>query len=231
MKSRVSQLMTERLSTCQADTPLREVAEIFRRDGVGAVVVVDAEQGKAQGIVTAMDLLHALRHGAPPRTATEVMHAPVLTAHPEEDAQEAARRMRREGVHRLVVVGDDGKPGGIFSTRDMVRELAEAPAAHITLPVDGREQARVAARGLMWAAAVLLATGGALAATVVMLSWGVPMLALGVVALVLSKATQFAGRSREVICPHCHRPTRVPLGLHVFTCPGCLQQVQVLYHR
>jgi CBS domain-containing protein len=42
-----------------------------------------------------------------------------------EDAtvREASKRLVQSHIHRLLVVGDDGKPLGILSTTDIIREM------------------------------------------------------------------------------------------------------------
>lgn len=43
----------------------------------------------------------------------------VVTARPDESVRDAAIRMGREGVGTLVVVGEDGRPAGILTDRDV----------------------------------------------------------------------------------------------------------------
>jgi CBS-domain-containing membrane protein len=59
-----------------------------------------------------------------------LMTSPALTIAADAEVGEAAARMERERVHRLVVVDPDGRtPIGIISTTDLVHAmLEEVPA-------------------------------------------------------------------------------------------------------
>jgi CBS domain-containing protein len=58
------------------------------------------------------------------------MTSPALTIHRSTALADAARKMERHHVHRLVVVADDdeGLPIGVMSTTDLVRAMAEETA-------------------------------------------------------------------------------------------------------
>lgn len=62
------------------------------------------------------------------RQLLDLVHRDVVTAHPDADARDLARRMREKGVGS-VVVATDGHPIGVVTDRDLaVRALAEAGA-------------------------------------------------------------------------------------------------------
>jgi CBS domain-containing protein len=58
------------------------------------------------------------------------MTSPALTITADAGVGDAAARMERERVHRLVVVGPDGSaPIGVISTTDLVRAMVEEAQA------------------------------------------------------------------------------------------------------
>ena len=71
--------------------------------------------------------------------------APV-TCGPEAPVIEVARRLSREGVGSIVVVGDDGDPVGIVTDRDLRRKVV----------ADGRDPATTSVREIMSAPLVIL---------------------------------------------------------------------------
>jgi CBS domain-containing protein len=54
-----------------------------------------------------------------------VMTSPALTIDAAATVSEAAGAMEQHQVHRLVVVDPEGRPTGVLSTLDLVRQLAE----------------------------------------------------------------------------------------------------------
>ena len=108
-----------------------EVAEILELHQVSGVPVVDWT-GYLVGVVSQMDLLRVRASDTlwaqwPGLEARHVMSRPVLTVTAETPLGDAARRMEEHGVHRLVVVEDDGEtPIGVLSATDVVRAIAEA---------------------------------------------------------------------------------------------------------
>ncbi|HXG41021.1 MAG TPA: CBS domain-containing protein [Candidatus Limnocylindrales bacterium] len=128
-KSAVASLMTPRPIVVTVDTSLAEVAELLDRGGISGVPVVDLG-GYLVGVLSRTDLVRARTNEAlwgrwPTLTARDLMSSPAVTIAATAPIEEAARLMEREGVHRLVVVGDDGEtPIGILSIGDLVHEIA-----------------------------------------------------------------------------------------------------------
>lgn len=58
-------------------------------------------------------------------TVGSVMTTAVVSLPPGASVQEAARIMRLAGVHRILVVSDDGELVGLVSSSDIVRAVAE----------------------------------------------------------------------------------------------------------
>ena len=56
---------------------------------------------------------------------SEFMEGEPVTARPAESVVDVARRMTRQGVHRVVIVDDGNHVLGIVTSMDMVRLIAD----------------------------------------------------------------------------------------------------------
>jgi CBS domain-containing protein len=116
--------------TCRADATLGQVAVMLTQHHVHALVVADRD-GRPLGIISDFDLLAGEWLSADPEsleamrtmTAGELMSTPVDTVEAGTPFSEAARRMREEEVHRLLVL-EAGNPVGVISISDFVAGLA-----------------------------------------------------------------------------------------------------------
>jgi CBS domain-containing protein len=136
----VREVMTESVVTADPDRSLREIAVLMRERNVGSVVLVANMRPVA--FITDRDI--ALSVVADGRDSAErvAVHAstPVITADPDMDVEEAAERMARQGVRRLVVV-DAGMVAGVVTLDDLtprVGDRASALSARITRPATPR---------------------------------------------------------------------------------------------
>jgi CBS domain-containing protein len=148
MKAR--DLMTTDVISLAPDTPIQEIASIFRRRGISGAPVV--EGGALIGIVTELDLI--ARHARPHSplylpllgaeiplggqheyreavrrilgvTAREIMTAPVYTVDPEADLEAVATLMVESKANPVPVV-EGGKLVGIIGHTDLICHLEEA---------------------------------------------------------------------------------------------------------
>ena len=110
--------------TCVPETPLPAVAHAMQERRSRSLVVVD-RGGSPVGVVTGHDLLSVYEGAAPNSTVADLMHSP-LTIAPYASLREAADRMVREEVHRLVVAQHEPEQVllGLISTSDIVAEMA-----------------------------------------------------------------------------------------------------------
>ncbi len=116
----------------RVDTSLDEVAELLAENDISGVPVVD-DTGVLVGVVSQTDLIRAAAssgHGLRPwsgYTARHIMsHHPVI-AFEDTPLAEAARRLERHGIHRLVIVAPDGTtPIGVVSISDLLPLLVDA---------------------------------------------------------------------------------------------------------
>jgi CBS domain-containing protein len=137
----------------QADSGLADAATLMDRHGISGLPVVDAA-GLLVGVVSESDLLRAratesLWANRDHLRVRNLMTSPALTITREEPLTQAARRMERHHVSRLVVVADDdpARPIGILAAADLIRAMAAAaeaddepeapPDLPVPAPVDG----------------------------------------------------------------------------------------------
>lgn len=115
----------------RADAPLSDAVKLMERHRIHGVPVVDGA-GSLVGVLSQTDLLRAratefLWANWPGLAVRHLMSSPALTVHRSTPLADAARKMERHHVHRLVVVADEDEalPIGIISTSDLVRAMAE----------------------------------------------------------------------------------------------------------
>ncbi len=130
----VGALMSTDPIVVPADAPLAHAAELLERHHIHGLPVVDAFGGVV-GVVSQTDMLRARTTGElwsrwPGLKVRHLMSSPALTIGADADVAEAATRMEHERVHRLVVVGPDGRsPVGVLSTSDLVHGMLEEAGA------------------------------------------------------------------------------------------------------
>src|SRR5690606_13411184 len=128
--STVAELMSRRVVAASEDAGFKEIAVVLRANGISALPVVAADR-RVIGVVSAADLLRRIEDpDAEPDaggdagngvTARDLMNAPPVTAGADESPQQAAERMRRNGVKRLPVVDGGGRLVGLLSRSDLLR--------------------------------------------------------------------------------------------------------------
>ncbi len=138
---RVEELMNGEVKSCGVNDLASIAARIMWENECGCVPVVNRE-GKLAGIITDRDVCMAAYTQNLPLSLIRVdsaMAHPVISCAPEDDVATAEELMRENQVHRLPVVDADGKPVGILSLSDIVRE-AEAEitrTAEPQIPAEG----------------------------------------------------------------------------------------------
>jgi len=131
----VRDIMTSKVHSLGSDTSVAEAARALTDFRVGGVPVVDG--GRIVGVISKSDLVDpksGLASGGT-RKVGDVMTHFVLTVRPEDPATLAISRMLDASIHRVVVVGEEGKLAGILSSTDVLRAIergdrigeAEAP--------------------------------------------------------------------------------------------------------
>jgi len=111
------------ISVGEEDT-IADVAKLMDEQGVGSVVVV-SHNGEPVGIITARDIVRkVVARGLDPAKvkASDVMSSPPIEIGADEDVREAARRMARFDVRRLIVK-HRGRMVGIVTSKDLLAAL------------------------------------------------------------------------------------------------------------
>jgi CBS domain-containing protein len=124
----VSEVMTRGTIAVRDDVPLAEAAQLLDKHHISGVPVVDRD-GELVGVLSQTDLLRArvidhLWAVLPGLAVRHLMTAPAVVAKEETTIDEAAELMEQMQIHRLVVVGSDGRtPIGILSVSDLIHEM------------------------------------------------------------------------------------------------------------
>jgi CBS domain-containing protein len=138
----IRSVMTPDPATCQASTPIRDVARLMLENDCGLVPVID-ETGKPVGTVTDRDI--ALRVVAEGRdvqscTAQDCMTSPVTTVSLESSLAETTDLMEREQVRRMLVVDQDGRLCGIVAQADIALSGRDRRTADLVEKVSQPQQ-------------------------------------------------------------------------------------------
>jgi CBS domain-containing protein len=125
----VADLMSIEPITIIDDAPLAEAEQLMQQRSISGLPVVDA-QGRLIGVLSQTDLVRAHvveEHWNrwPGLSVRHLMTSPALTVSATARISEAAAKMERHHVHRLVVVDPEQRPSGVISTLDLVRALVE----------------------------------------------------------------------------------------------------------
>jgi len=116
----VGRLMSSPVETVSPDTPAHVAAETMLDEGIGSVVVVDAD-GHLEGILTATDFVHvaAEQRWAADATVETYMTTDVVTATANDDLRAVSDTMVEQGFHHMPVVDDEDTVVGIITTTDV----------------------------------------------------------------------------------------------------------------
>jgi CBS domain-containing protein len=120
----VREVMTESVITAEPTRSLREIAGLMRERNVGSVVLVDGS--RPIGFITDRDLaLSVVADGRDPVSRSgDHASSPVITAEPDMDVEEAAEKMIRHGVRRLVVI-EAGSLAGVVTLDDITSRTGD----------------------------------------------------------------------------------------------------------
>ena len=114
-----------------SDARIEEAERMLELHEVTGLPVVDGD-GKLVGVISQTDLLRGSGdlHSAVRRRYTglrvaDLMSSPAITVDISTPMREAARLMRDEKIHRLVVVDGAERPLGVLTSMDFVTLYAE----------------------------------------------------------------------------------------------------------
>lgn len=125
MRTTVKTIMTADPARIGPHDTLQAAAQSMRRNNIGFLVVYEAPAGVV-GVITDRDItVRATAQGRDP-TTTEVrdaMTANVITCHDDDTLEDAAWRMQRHAIRRVVVIDHERQLVGILSVDDIARAL------------------------------------------------------------------------------------------------------------
>jgi signal-transduction protein with cAMP-binding, CBS, and nucleotidyltransferase domain len=122
---RVRDLMTTSLISIDAEDTVTEAARLMDRKRIHSILIAHGKE--FSGIITDLDIVsRVVSKGPDPSTVKvrEVMTSPLISIDENATIEEAAKKMRENGVRRLVVESDDHKVGMIAES-DIVRVTPE----------------------------------------------------------------------------------------------------------
>lgn len=108
--------------TIASDATIAKAADLLRKQGIGAVVVLD-HSGSLGGILSERDVVHALaEHGAPmfEQPVSSVMTRKVHSCRREDTINDLMARMTEARIRHLPVL-ENGQLCGIVSIGDVVK--------------------------------------------------------------------------------------------------------------
>ena len=128
----VADVMTLDPVTVGVDATIEAAEQLLTAYRISGLPVVDGA-GQLVGVLSRTDLFldggtslsQLVRGRASGLRVGELMSRPPLTVSLSATLVEAARKMRNEQVHRLVVVNEQDEPIGVLSATDYVRLVAD----------------------------------------------------------------------------------------------------------
>jgi CBS domain-containing protein len=125
-KMLVRDVMSSPVVTLDEDETANKAAANMDMNDLGAVIITN-KAGKSIGIITERDLvIRVIAKNLKPDAiqAKEIMTTPLVTIEPEATISDAARRMNRLDIRRLVVIYK-GNLVGIISSKDILGVMPE----------------------------------------------------------------------------------------------------------
>jgi len=122
----VGRLMSSEVVTVTPDTLVEDAAGRLLAEGIGSLVVVDADN-RIAGILTSTDFVRIVRDSEPKAetTVARYMTGNVVTAEAGEPIRDAADRLITHGIHHLPVVDEEEGVIGMLSTTDLAAYLSD----------------------------------------------------------------------------------------------------------
>ncbi|ABD71549.1 putative signal-transduction protein with CBS domains [Rhodoferax ferrireducens T118] len=124
------EICTRSVTIAFKQTPLNGAARLMRENHVGCLVVVDEVGGKriVVGVLTDRDIVTAVvASDLDPSTlqVEDVMSTDLVTAREDDSLIDLMHSMRRKGVRRVPVVGEQDELMGVVTLDDVLDILAQ----------------------------------------------------------------------------------------------------------
>ncbi|MBI4154357.1 CBS domain-containing protein [Candidatus Woesearchaeota archaeon] len=114
----VGEAMTKVIKKVDINDPIEKAAQIMRDERIGSAVVTGEKNVK--GIVTTMDIVYKHVAGKKGQRVSDIMSTELVTISPGETIEEAARKMVKHNIEKLLVF-DKGSLVGIITNNDIIR--------------------------------------------------------------------------------------------------------------
>ncbi len=119
---KVKEFMTKNVGFCHPEDKLTNAVEIMQRHDCGIVPVVAADE-KIVGVITDRDICLAFANGKDKISQSKVenlMMTKIISCSADDKIEDALKKMRKNQLKRLVVIGKDDKLVGILSVTDVL---------------------------------------------------------------------------------------------------------------
>ena len=129
---KVREAMAKTIARAKKSDKVADVARQMKQEDAGFIPVVDGEV--LMGVITDRDIvISCIAEGHDPRneTAEHLMSTRVTTIGPEDDIEEAGRKMERQEIRRLPVV-ENGRLVGVLSHGNLVQATKNKTAEKVT---------------------------------------------------------------------------------------------------
>jgi CBS domain-containing protein len=126
----IRDVMTREVVTVSVRATVKEIVSLLSRQGISGIAVI-GNNGVAVGVISDMDILKVIeKENWEKITAKSIMTSNIQMVRPMCTLGEAAKIMRENAIHRLLVFSESGvgashRPIGILSASDIVREAAK----------------------------------------------------------------------------------------------------------
>jgi predicted transcriptional regulator len=120
---RVRDIYHKGVILCKPDSPLQEVVRVMADTEIHAVMVTEREGQPPVGVVSHIDVIAHYGEDLTAIQAQDVMTSKVISISEDATVGEAAKKLLESNIHRLLVMNEEGRPVGILSTTDIIREI------------------------------------------------------------------------------------------------------------
>jgi CBS domain-containing protein len=117
----IKEVMSTPVITVLEKDNVEHIAKLMEKQRIGSIVVINNQRNPV-GLITERDLATRVvaKNLLPSEVkAIEVMSSPIRTIHLSADIKDAAKRMQKFGIRRVIVM-DKGDMVGILSSRDII---------------------------------------------------------------------------------------------------------------